>query len=84
MTPERPSLTPAPGFNWKAVNWGAPHERISDRCSYCLAAIPEDSVPFRLWRPDRWAAVFCDACSRRWFGLETFPEVDDDEPEETP
>jgi hypothetical protein len=67
---KRPSLFPAEGFIWQAVSWGGPDERVSDICSYCDAPIADDDVPLILWNDVGWCARFCDACQRRWWGLQ--------------
>lgn len=68
------TLQPLPGFDWTRVKWGGPYEAQSDDCSYCGAAIPEDDVPLRLWSKGGFAAVFCDACMTKWWGMQTFKE----------
>jgi hypothetical protein len=73
------NLQPKAGFDWMKVNWGGPEEPVSDDCSYCGDAIPEESVPLRLWNAEGWAAVFCDHCSAAWFGLQSFDGPDDDD-----
>jgi hypothetical protein len=60
-------LRPAAGFDWTAVSWGGPDEPVSETCSYCDAALPEDGVPLMMWTPQGWCAQFCDACQRRWW-----------------
>jgi hypothetical protein len=67
---DSPALRPAPGFLWMAVSWGGPDEVVSDRCSYCSELISDDDVPLMLWTKAGWMAQFCDACQRRWWGLE--------------
>jgi hypothetical protein len=69
-------LTPAPGFDWLKVRWSRTAE---DVCSYCKAAIGEDEVPLRLFRGPHGelGAVFCKACMKRWWGMESFDEDDD-------
>jgi hypothetical protein len=63
------TLSPRPGFNWTAVSWGGPDEPRTDKCSYCDAPLSEDEVPLILWNNDGWAAEFCEACQRKWWGL---------------
>jgi hypothetical protein len=63
------TLKPRAGFNWTQVSWGGPDERRTDKCSYCDAPLTEDEVPLILWNNDGWAAEFCEACQRRWWGL---------------
>lgn len=71
-------IEPKPGFDWSRVRWDAPNDRQSDNCSYCDVAIPESDVPLRLWTEDGHACVFCRACSRTWWGMESFDDVDAD------
>ncbi len=63
-------LRPAPGFDWTAVSWGGPDERVSDACSYCDAPIPDEDMPLILWNADGWCARFCEACQERWWGVQ--------------
>lgn len=63
------TLEPKAGFLWSQVKWGAPDERVSDECSYCGEVIPEESIPLRLWDKQGYAAQFCEACQREWWGL---------------
>jgi hypothetical protein len=67
-------LEPQPGFDWTRVQWGAPTAVQSDDCSYCGAAIPDEIIPLRLWTTRGWAAVFCEACMRTWWGIESFDD----------
>ena len=60
-------ITPKPGFDWSAVAWGRPDDPVSENCSYCGDAIPDDAVPLRLWNAAGWAAVFCDDCQAAWW-----------------
>jgi len=62
-------LAPLPGFDWSRVTWGRPDSPVSALCSYCSAAIREDDVPLRVWNAQGFAAQFCDACQRRWWGM---------------
>lgn len=64
--------------NPRLIRWTL---RISHKCSYCGAAIPEDSGPLRLFAPDGRGAVFCDACSTKCFGMKRFDEPTEDKPE---
>ena len=73
-------LQPKPGFEWGRVKWGGPLDPVSDACSYCSARIPEEAVPLRFWTEQGHAAVFCDPCSARWFGLEVVGEPGDEPP----
>ena len=70
-------IAPLPGFDWKRITWGRPDSPVSALCSYCSAAIGDDDVPLRMWNKEGFAAQFCDACQRRWFGMETFDEESD-------
>ena len=70
-------LAPKAGFDWTQVRWTGPYAPVDETCSYCGAAIPEESVPLRLWNKQHWAAVFCEACMAEWWGMQTIP--DDDE-----
>jgi hypothetical protein len=71
MSDDKPSmLLPRRGFDWNHVSWGRPDSPRSALCSYCSAGIPEDSVPLILWTEDGHAAQFCDACQRKWWGLQ--------------
>ena len=73
-------FAPQPGFDWGAVNWVAPDQPLiaagedAERCSYCGDAIPEESVPLRLWNKTGWGAVFCDHCQIAWWGLHGYEE----------
>lgn len=67
-------LRPRPGFDPLKINWGGPDQVVSDECSYCGDALPENAALLRIWRDDGWAAVFCDHCSAAHFGLQTFPD----------
>jgi hypothetical protein len=76
-----PALKPKDGFDWGRVKWGAPDEPVSEECSYCCTAIPEDSVPLMLFDQRSWGAVFCDACMVTWWGFSPrvpAPDEDDD------
>lgn len=64
------TLEPQPGFDWTKVRWTGPTALVDDTCSYCGAAIPDEHVPLRLWNEGSWAAVFCYACMRTWWGME--------------
>jgi hypothetical protein len=68
------TLEPKYGFDWTRVRWSGPSAPVDETCSYCGAAIPDDVdyVPLRLWTQESWAAVFCDACMRTWWGMEHF------------
>jgi hypothetical protein len=77
------ALAPKLGFDWLKVNWGAPDEERTDRCSYCGDAFPDDDdfVPLILWNKDGRTAEFCDHCQAAWFGLELFDApIEDTEP----
>lgn len=76
------SIRPRPGFDWSLVNWGAPNQPRTDRCSYCDDPFPDefesDFIPLILGNKDGWVAEFCDHCQAAWFGVELFPEPPDD------
>ena len=65
------TLRPSADFDWSAVSWGGPDEPAAEACSYCDAEIPEEDVPLILWNDAGWCARFCDACQRRWWGMQT-------------
>ncbi len=62
-------LRPAEGFDWLAVSWGGPDQRVSVDCSYCDARIGDEEIPLILSNDLGWAARFCEACQRKWWGL---------------
>lgn len=62
------TLRPRPGFDPTRINWGAPDQTRTDRCSYCDAPFDDDAVPLILWNERGWCAEFCDACVREIFG----------------
>jgi hypothetical protein len=64
------SLSPMPGFNWSQVGWGAPDQVRTLQCSYCDEPLDDEEMPLILWRGDGWCAEFCEACQRKWWGLE--------------
>jgi hypothetical protein len=75
-------ISPRPGFEWSAVNWGAPDQPRTDRCSYCEASFPDDDedpgfIPLILSNAEGWVAEFCDDCQRRWWGIERYDDDDD-------
>jgi len=72
-------LKPLPGFVWSRVTWGRPDSPPSAVCSYCSAAIPTESVPLIMWKPDGHSARFCRACQKTWWGIESFDDPDDDD-----
>jgi hypothetical protein len=76
-------LQPHPGFDWLKVNWGAPDQQRTDRCSYCGDPFPDDDesdfIPLILWNKGGWAAEFCEHCQAQWFGIETFPDPAEDD-----
>lgn len=57
----------------RRVQWS---ERDRDTCSYCGAAIPDESVRLRLFKsiPDATVGVlgcvFCDRCAAECFGIQ--------------
>lgn len=68
------TLSPAPGFDWSRVRWGAPDAPRSEQCSYCDAPLgapeePDYEVPLIIWRADGSAAEFCMVCQEQWWGL---------------
>jgi hypothetical protein len=63
------SLKPAEGFNWTAVSWGGPDERVAEACSYCDAPLHDEEIPLILYNDLGWAARFCEACCRKWWGF---------------
>jgi hypothetical protein len=77
-----PTLSPKPGFDWGHLPWGRPDSVPTVVCSYCSASIGEDDMPLILSNAEGWTVRFCDACQRKWFGLESFGLAggDDDEP----
>jgi hypothetical protein len=80
--PANPVLQPRPGFDWNKINWGAPDERRTDRCSYCGDSFPDDFdsdfIPLIMWNRQGWCAEFCDHCQAAWWGIQTFPEPPDE------
>lgn len=62
-------LEPKPGFDWGRVTWSAPDGRIAPICSYCFAAIPDDTVPLIIWDSAQRMAHFCDGCMVTWWGF---------------
>jgi hypothetical protein len=79
------AIRPNPGFDPARINWLGPDQPLiaeneeHERCSYCGDAIPEDSVPLRMWNragPDGaiWGAVFCDHCMTAWWGFRIYDE----------
>lgn len=59
---------PRSGFDWAKLTWGRPHSMPSVLCSYCSAAIPEESVPLIL-NSEGWTVRFCEACMQTWWGF---------------
>jgi hypothetical protein len=74
------SLKPSAGFDWSHVTWGRPDSPRSVLCSYCSASLGDESVPLVMWKDDGHAAQFCDACQRKWFGLESFDNEEEAAP----
>jgi hypothetical protein len=76
------AIRPNPGFDPSRINWLGPDQTLiaegeeHERCSYCSDAIPEDSVPLRMWNKAGWGAVFCGHCQTVWFGMQSFEEVE--------
>lgn len=75
------AVRPLPGFDPYRVSWEGPDQVAGEYCSYCGDAIPEDAAPLVMWNEEGWAARFCDHCQAAWFGIETFPDPPDDEPD---
>jgi hypothetical protein len=71
------TLAPKAGFDWKRVTWGRPDSVVSPLCSYCSASFRDADVPLMLFTNDGHAAKFCDACQKRWFGLDFAEEEGD-------
>jgi hypothetical protein len=69
-------LEPLPGFDWARVKWGAPDARRTEHCSYCGAALDDDSVPLILWSATGWCAEFCDGCKETHWGFTIVREPD--------
>ena len=66
------TIAPQPGFDWSRVKWSRYAE---DDCSYCGDAIPEDTVPLRLFDEKRnLGAVFCDHCMAAWWGMRSYDD----------
>jgi hypothetical protein len=74
-------LEPKPGFDWTKVRWTGPLAPVDETCSYCGAAIDEESVPLRLWKKDHSAAVFCEGCMQTWWGFQSMNEDGSDNPD---
>jgi hypothetical protein len=75
------TIAPRPGFAWWCVKWS---RRVSYNCSYCGDAIPEGSVPLRLFdQKSDLGAVFCDHCQIAWWGMRSYddPVTPQHEPE---
>jgi len=49
-------------FDWSRVRWDAHDKPQRDDCSYCGAAIDDDSVPLRMWNERGDGCVFCERC----------------------
>jgi hypothetical protein len=62
------TLEPKPDFDWSKLTWGRPDSPPSALCSYCSAALPEDSGPLILWNKDGGAVRFCEKCMVKWWG----------------
>jgi hypothetical protein len=74
---DRGGLVPSGGFDWGLVSWGGPRQRRTKVCSYCGEMLREADLPLILWKPNGACAEFCDACQRRYWGLEAFPDTED-------
>lgn len=68
------TVRPSPDFNWIAVSWGGPDEVVAGECSYCDAPLSDEEMPLIMWNEIGWCARFCEACQRRYFGMETLPD----------
>lgn len=55
-------LKPGPAFDWDKLTWGRPDSPPSVLCSYCSAALSEDSVPLILSNAEWWTVRFCEKC----------------------
>jgi len=64
------TLRPRPGFDPLRINWGAPDQTRTDRCSYCDVPFGAEDCPLMLWNNDGWCAEFCDACAGKIFGMD--------------
>jgi hypothetical protein len=64
------TLKPKEGFDWTKLTWGRPDSVPTVLCSYCSASIPEGSVPLIMSNAEGWTVRFCDACMKRWWGME--------------
>jgi hypothetical protein len=68
-------LEPKPGFDWTRVRWIPPGPApVDETCSYCGAAIADETVPLWLWNTGSWAAVFCEGCMQTWWGFQSMTE----------
>jgi hypothetical protein len=74
------TLNPRRGFDWTLVEWGAPDQVRTTKCSYCATPFREDAhglpdeIPLILSTEAGWCAEFCEACQTRWWGFESFPD----------
>jgi hypothetical protein len=68
------TLKPKAGFKWAKLTWGRPDSPRSALCSYCSAAIGENDIPLILWDSRSYAAQFCVACQKTWWGMKGFED----------
>ncbi|MGC4026225.1 MAG: hypothetical protein QM744_14415 [Mesorhizobium sp.] len=59
------SIAPKAGFDWNGIKWAPGDQPPPGDCSYCGAAIAEDSVPLILWKEDGAGCRFCDRCTAK-------------------
>jgi hypothetical protein len=76
------TIEPLPGFDWRKVTWGRPDSPRSALCSYCSQALGSDDVPLILFTTAGYAAQFCDACQRQWFGSKHYDTGEDRQADE--
>ena len=72
-------LSAFPGFDWSAVSWWRPDEKLPPHCSLCDVPFGDGEVPLLIFSPsetaqpfarDSWRAVFCEDCASTWWGIE--------------
>lgn len=49
-------------FDWSRVRWDDAQAPQRDDCSYCGAAIDDDTIPLRMWNQRGSSCVFCVHC----------------------
>jgi hypothetical protein len=69
--PPRMALQPSSEFDWLCVSWEGPDETPRRKCSYCETPIGRDEARLCIFSGDGWAARFCKACERTYWGLGT-------------